>query len=335
MDQTDKRGVPHRFTVDPESEGKRLDLFLAGKIQKFTRSALQKVISEGHVLINNTAASKNTRLSQGDTVEVISTQLAESADYRKKPQPQKLDLDILYEDSFFLAVNKPAGLVVHPGNGNPDRTLVNGLVYHLGEISRGSAVERPGIVHRLDKDTSGVLIVAKSDEAHQRVSKLFCNREIKKRYAAFCIGAVPDTEGQIDSPLARSRKNPLKRSVDFKGGKPALTSYRLIKHKRGISFLTLSPFTGRTHQIRVHSSHCGFPVLNDDLYGGGRERVLKFAPMDRPFAYSVLKCFSRHALHAFSLKFVHPFTFRPIEIKAPLPADFQQAMSVMQVEWGL
>jgi 23S rRNA pseudouridine1911/1915/1917 synthase len=202
---------------------------------------------------------------------------------------------------------------------------VNGLVHRIQSLSEGSASDRPGIVHRLDKETSGVLVVAKNNLAHTAMAYLFENRKIEKTYVGFCIGAPSELHGSINFPLARSHQDPLKRATS-PHGKVARTEYKIIQTKSGISAVSFKPYTGRTHQIRVHASAKGFPIVADKLYGGGKEHLLRIDPLDRPFAYSILKCFERHALHAFSISFEHPFTHTRLAVTAPLPGDFEAAM---------
>ncbi len=322
------------FWADCQDCGKRLDVYLAQKIETMTRSAIQKSISGGQVLVNGRVASKNTRMSANDKVTMGNSGIRGGGEHGNAPEPQEIDLDVLYEDDYFVAVNKPAGLVVHPGNGNQDKTLVNALLFRMGALSSGSARERPGIVHRLDKDTSGVIIAAKTDQAHSRLAELFSARKITKIYTAFCIGLLPPSGGVIDFALARSRKNPVKRCVNA-SGKHAVTEYQLLRYHRGVSVIKLNILTGRTHQIRVHCSYSGFPVIGDDLYGADRDGVLKIPPMERPFAHSVLKCFSRQALHALSIGFIHPFSNQPLTIRAPFAGDFLRALELMQVDPAL
>ena len=243
--------------------------------------------------------------------------------------PQNIPLDILYEDEYLLAVNKPAGMVVHPGNGNREGTLVHALLYHVKSLSAGSGPDRPGIVHRLDKDTSGVVLVAKTDETHRQLARLFSTREIKKEYAGFCVGRRPAAHGSMGAPLGRSRRDPVKRAVR-QDGKEALTEYWLLAHHCGISVMKFAPHTGRTHQIRVHCSAAGFPVIADALYGGGKEALNRIPVLERPFAIGVYKCFERHALHARSITFVHPQTHREQTISAPLPEDFNRALELFE-----
>lgn len=308
------------FTITRPDAGKRVDIFLTQMLSGFSRSQIQKLISDEKVLVKGTGISKNTRLSENDVVEVFEPSVAHSSHIK----PQDVSFSILYEDEYLVAVNKPAGVVVHPGNGNHDGTLVNGLVKKISSLSDGFNPERPGIVHRLDKETSGVLIVAKTNQSHAAMAALFQNREIEKKYVGFCIGTPSEFSGIIDLPLDRSRHDPLKRAPSSHG-KSSITEYQVIQTKGGISAISFMPRTGRTHQIRVHASAKGFPIVGDKLYGGGNDRILRINPLDRVFAYSILKCFQRHALHALSISFIHPFLTKRVEITAPVPDDFEEA----------
>jgi 23S rRNA pseudouridine1911/1915/1917 synthase len=241
---------------------------------------------------------------------------------------QNIPLEIIYEDDYLLAINKPAGMVVHPGNGNRGMTMVNALLYHIHSLSHGSAIERPGIVHRLDKDTSGVILVAKTDTVHSALARMFFEHTIEKYYVALCAGLRPAEHAVIDMPLGRNRRDPIKRSVQT-DGKNARTEYWLLHHACGVSVVGIRPHTGRTHQIRVHFSSHGFPILCDPLYGGGNDRVETLAVLDRPKAYKIYKCFDRHALHARKISFKHPVTQKPMMLVAPFPEDFLAAFEML------
>jgi 23S rRNA pseudouridine1911/1915/1917 synthase len=313
------------FTVPPEAEGERLDVWLTGAEDAPTRSHLQKLIVAGAVLVNGQAVRKNYRVAGGDRISLIDSGAGDSG----APAPENLPLSVLYEDDYCVAVDKPAGIVVHPGNGNRTGTLVNALLYHLGKnISEGSLPERPGIVHRLDKDTSGVLLVAKTNAAHAALAAAFAARSVKKEYLGFCIGVPAEANGVIDISLARSRKDPVKRAAD-PHGKTSITDFRILSAKSGISLVLFMPRTGRTHQIRVHCSSRGFPILGDALYGGGSGRLLQVGPLDRPFAVKMLACFSRQALHAWKITFPHPFLDKSVTVMAPPPEDFRRALLMM------
>lgn len=309
------------FNVDKDNAGERLDLFLTKFLAGVSRSQIQKLIDSGKVLVNSAVVAKNSKLTEKSSVEVIGLHVAH--DTTIQPQDD-VPFDVVYEDEYIIAVNKPAGVVVHPGNGVHDGTLVNGLMNRFETLSDGFSSERPGIVHRLDKETSGVLVVAKTNQAHAAMASLFQSREIKKTYLAFCLGCPSEYKGMIDLPLARSRQDPIKRAAS-NHGKDARTEYEVIKYKSGIAAICFKPLTGRTHQIRVHASSRGFPIVADRLYGGGKEHLLKIPPLDRPFAHSILKCFNRHALHAATLSFIHPVTKKTMFITAPLPREFCDA----------
>lgn len=316
-----------KIIIEEESAGLRLDVFISDQYSNISRTKIQKCIEEGIILLNNTHAKKRTALKEGDVVELDEEALTSAAEIHV--EPQEIPIDILYEDKYFVAVNKPAGMVVHPGSGNRDNTLVNALLFHMDSISSGSGKERPGIVHRLDKDTSGLIIAAKNDEAHNALAGLFADRNVKKEYTGFCIGTHPKDEDTIEGPIGRKKNDPIRYCVQ-KNGKEAVTEYKLLSHKSGISLLRFHPRTGRTHQIRIHCSHCGFPVVQDNLYGGGKKKVLNLQPLDRPFAYKIFGCFSRHALHARRLSFIHPFTRENISLEAPFPEDFQKAVEAFE-----
>ncbi len=319
------------YIVDNDDNGQRLDLFLSNVLDGSSRSGVQRVIAAGYVSVNGeTVVKKNTDLVAGDVVTVGDDALTKARPYYDiAPIPQNIPLNILYEDDYIAVINKPAGLVVHPGRGNADGTVVNALLYRFGNnVSSGSECYRPGIVHRLDKDTSGALLVAKTDAAHAAFADLFQSRAINKVYAGFCVGTRPSDHGIIDLPLAAGQRERGKRAVDERNGKPAVTEYNLKSCVCGIALMEFTLHTGRTHQIRVHCSHNGFPIVGDELYGGTREAVLKIPPMERPFAYSVFKCFERQALHALSLSFVHPFTRESIRVTAPYPEDFNRALEI-------
>ncbi|MBD3393668.1 MAG: RluA family pseudouridine synthase [Chitinivibrionales bacterium] len=310
-------------TATCEEAGERLDRVLLRHVPSVSRAKLQKAIAEGLVEHNDAAARKNAVVREGDriTINLAGLERIRGTELAAQDMP----LSILYEDPHIVAVNKEAGMVVHPGSGNRDGTLVNALLYHVAQLSSGTDTGRPGIVHRLDKETSGVMLVAKTDEAHAAFARLFSSREIAKTYVGVCIGALPRAHGVIDAPLGRSRHDPIRQSVRTEG-RDARTEYWCMAHRCGVSLLRFRPHTGRTHQIRLHARHAGFPVIGDHLYGGGRKDILRLEPLDRPFAHSVAKCFRRHALHARTVEFAHPFTGENARIEAPFPADFAAAI---------
>ena len=322
----DDSPILSRLTAGIEDAGVRLDVFLARSITALSRARIQNLIENCRVLLNNASAPKKTLLRPGDgiIVNLGAPQARESG-----PTPQNIALDILYEDEWLLAINKPAGMVVHPGHGVPDGTLVNALLYRVKTLSEGGERGRPGIVHRLDKDTSGVVLVAKSDAAHAKLAAMFAKREIHKLYVGICVGRRPDAAGAVQNPLGRSRRDPVKRAVRV-DGKEAFTEYELAAHHCGVSVVRFLPRTGRTHQIRVHASSAGFPVLCDSLYGGGKDAAGRVSPLCRPFVSTVCRCFSRQALHARRISFVHPFLGSELAINAPLPPDFVLAIAAFE-----
>jgi 23S rRNA pseudouridine1911/1915/1917 synthase len=315
------------FIVPSGNVGERLDVFLSAHLSDFSRSKLQLFIENGLVRLNGEPAKKNIRLHADDRITVDQGEAREAA--HPPLVAQDIPLDILYEDEFLLAVNKPAGMVVHPGNGNHDGTMVNALMFRAGALSRGSESDRPGIVHRLDKDTSGVILVAKNDVMHARLARMFADRTIEKNYVGICAGLRPAEHGIIDLPLGRNRREPIKRSVQT-DGKNAVTEFWLLAHACGVSIVKFRLHTGRMHQIRVHCGSRGFPVLCDPVYGGGKERIELLPVLDRPFAFKVYKCFTRHALHSRSVTFAHPANNKIMTLLAPFPKDFTAAFGVME-----
>jgi 23S rRNA pseudouridine1911/1915/1917 synthase len=315
------------FSVPIESEGLRLDIFLSRTVPGISRSQIQKLIAAGSVSVNGKVVRKKHEVSAGDALRLDLTGLPGDG---PGLAPQDIPLSILYEDEYYVAVDKPAGLVVHPGSGNRSGTLVNALLYHCGKtLSEGSAPDRPGIVHRLDKDTSGVIVAAKTNAAHAALAAVFASRGVRKTYVAFCIGRPRTENGVIDIPLGRSRSDRKKRAPSF-SGKSSCTGFRVMDFRSGISLVEFTPRTGRTHQIRVHCAASGFPVAADTLYGGGMGRLRQVAPLDRAFAASLLQCFSRQALHAASITFLHPFLNREVTVQAPMPPDFRSALALFR-----
>jgi 23S rRNA pseudouridine1911/1915/1917 synthase len=318
--------ISKKIVVPVGGDGERLDSFLTTYLPHFSRSKIQRLIEESGVLHNSRNAKKNTRCMTGDTIEI--NESATNALLRPALEAQNIPFEILYEDEHLMAINKPAGMVVHPGNGNRSRTLVNALLYYGGGLSHGFENDRPGIVHRLDKDTSGAVLVAKTDAVHNDLARMFAERNIEKYYIGLCFGAMPENHGGIDLPLGRNRREPIKRSVRS-DGKNAFTEYWMLKHDHGVSIMRFRPHTGRTHQIRVHCSNRGFPIIGDPLYGGGREQMERISALERPFTYKVFKCFNRHALHAHTIVFIHPALKEKMTITAPFPADFIDAFQLL------
>jgi 23S rRNA pseudouridine1911/1915/1917 synthase len=296
--------------------GQRLDRMLALRLPALSRMRLKRLIESGHVLCGGAALRDPSRRVRPGQNFVVMLPEAEAA----TPAPQPIALDILYEDAHLIVVDKPAGLVVHPAPGNPDGTLVNALLAHCGAGLVGiGGVRRPGIVHRLDKDTSGLIVVAKSEAVHQALSRDFASRNIDRAYAAFVWGVPQPPAGAIAGNIGRSPVNRKKMAVRRDGkGKPAVTRYRLERaFGRLAALVECRLATGRTHQIRVHLAHCGHPVIGDHTYGARAGRAAAAAgPITKRLAG-----FPRQALHARRLAFDHPATAERLEFNSPLPPD--------------
>ncbi len=290
------------FVVPEIEQGARVDQFLARRlVEKYSRSQIKKMIEAGQIRADGASVlSAHYRVKPGEKIEVES-QEKRGDDTRAEAIP----LDIIYEDTELLVVNKPAGMVVHPAHGNPAHTLVNALLYHVRNLSGVGGNIRPGIVHRLDKDTSGLLVVAKNDAAHFFLARLFKDHNIDRTYQAIVRGVVQHDEGEIDEPVGRAFLNRKRVIIRPSGGKEALTYYRVKKRFSKATWLEVKPRTGRTHQIRVHLSHLGHPVLGDSLYG------IKAIGIDR------------QALHASELGFTHPKTKEKLHFESPLPTDIR------------
>ncbi len=303
------------FIIFEIDEGLRLDVFLARNEPELSRSRLKKMIDEGLVLVNGKTLKAGYGLRRGDRVVL------------RKTEPQKLDvlaqeipLDILFEDKSVIVINKPAGMVVHPAAGNYEGTLVNAILFHSKDLSGIGGVMRPGIVHRLDKDTSGLMVVAKSDMAHRELSKQFRDHRVIKVYQAFVFGNPREDEGLIDSAVGRHPVDRKKMSVFSRMGKEALTRWRVEERYGFLSFLELKIETGRTHQIRVHLNSIGHPVLGDNLYGNSSKRL---QTVQDTAVRARLKMIKRQALHSGRLTFFHPGTGKVMEFAVGLPLDME------------
>lgn len=301
-----------KFIVEEQDVNKRLDVYLSEKNEKLSRSAIQRLIEEEKILINNKKAKASYKVQQGDEIT-----LEEILPKEIELKAQDIPLEVIYEDNDIIVINKPKGLVVHPANGNPDGTLVNAIMAICKDSLSGIGGEiRPGIVHRLDKDTSGILIVAKNDEAHINLSEQIKNREVKKVYIALVRGVVKENEGTIDMPIARSKNDRKKMAVD-KNGKNAVTHFKVLKRYDGYTLLEVRIETGRTHQIRVHLSEIGYPVVGDVVYSNGKNR------------FDVIG----QCLHAKSLDFKHPITGKEMHLEAELPEYFKNIIDELDNEF--
>jgi len=293
------------FSADPVDAGKRLDSFLHERLPEFSRSRLQSWIKQERVQLDGKAVRVSYVLRGGENIAVEPADLAPL-----KAEPEELPLQVLYEDSDVIVVDKPAGMVVHAGAGHSRGTLVNALLHHFGSLSSINGDVRPGIVHRLDRDTSGVLAVARTDQAHQALARQFHDREVEKTYLALVHGSMKQPEGRIVSPVARDPVRRTRMTTKLGGGRSALTTYRVIEALGRFSYLEVAIGTGRTHQIRVHLASLHHPIVGDRLYGAPGA-IAGVAPLGRFF------------LHAHRLRFRSPSTGQSIAVESPLPQDLE------------
>jgi 23S rRNA pseudouridine1911/1915/1917 synthase len=301
------------ITAQPEHDGLRLDRVLASEIAGQSRSQIQRLIEEGHVALTRVRVVKaNTAVRDGDVITVTLPDPVAAT-----PAAEEIPLDVLFEDPDVIVINKPAGMVVHPGAGHGGGTLVNALLHHVTDLSGIGGELRPGIVHRLDKGTSGVMVVAKNDVAHQELARQFHDREVEKEYVALVWGLVHQRK-RIDIPIGRDPVHREKISTRARRARSAVTRVTWARHVPGVSLLRIAIHTGRTHQIRVHLNAIGHPIVGDSLYGGIHRRV--------PHDLRVLQRLTRPFLHAERLAFRHPRTTEYLEFKAPLPHDLREAL---------
>ena len=326
-----------KIFVPPGGNGKRLDQFLASNLENVSRARVQELISSGNILINEMPAKAAARLRGGETITVVgNTQRAPL-----KAMAQEIPLEIVYEDDDLAVINKPAGMMVHAGAGASDDarnrlTLVNALLHHLKSLSSVSGALRPGIVHRLDKDTSGLIVVAKNDEAHRRLGAQFAAREVTKRYIALVHGWVKQDSGTIDASIGRDRVRRTRMTTRGRGGRSAVTHYRLLRRIESafgkFALVELKIDTGRTHQIRVHMSALGHPVVGDTVYGAPRElRLNPVSAKMRASKKSVVKLsLPRNFLHAAKLVFRHPRSASIVSRSAELPVELREFLEAIE-----
>jgi 23S rRNA pseudouridine1911/1915/1917 synthase len=297
----------------------RVDKFLMNFIENATRNKIQAAAKEGNIWVNQNPVKSNYKVKAGDKVQVM----FEHPPYENLLVPEDIPLDIVYEDEVLLVVNKPAGIVVHPGHGNYSGTLVNALLYHFKDLPLNSD-SRPGLVHRIDKDTSGLLVVAKTAEAMTHLSRQFFDKTSTREYIALAWGVFSEVSGTIEGHIGRSLKNRLQMDVfeDESFGKPAITHYKVLEDLRYVSLIQCQLETGRTHQIRAHLKHIGHPLFNDERYGGNK--ILKGTTFTKykQFVDNCFKLLPRQALHAKTLGFEHPITKKVLTFNTDLPEDF-------------
>ena len=314
-------------TVVPAAQSqRRLDQYLSETDLPVTRSKIQRWIRAGAVSVNSVVVEKcGHGLSEGDIVAVNVPDTPPST-----AEPESIPLDIVYEDEALLVVNKAAGMVVHPACGHVRSTLVNALLYHCKSLKRFDDPVRPGIVHRLDKDTSGLMIVAKREDAHGFLSRQLAERRVKRGYTGLVWGCFTGSSGTIDAPVGRHPRFRQRMAVvEESRGRRAVTHYRVRRSMEDGTLLSLVLETGRTHQIRVHLAHLGHPVIGDPVYGGRIKRLAGMAPRRRPMLRAMLDGLRRQALHASELEFVHPYSGRACSFRAALPDDMNEAIALL------
>lgn len=297
-----------KIVLTKEQEGVRIDKIIVDKFSEISRNTVQRLIKEKKIIVNQKPIKTSYKGKMGDIIII-----EEEKPVELELKPEDIKLDVLYEDNDIIVINKEKGMVVHPGNGNPDGTLVNAVLARCqGSLSGIGGKIRPGIVHRLDKDTSGVIIVAKNDKAHLKIAKQIQNREVKKIYIALVRGIIKEDEATINMPIGRSQNDRKKMAVR-KDGKEAITHFKVLKRFDSYTLLEVHIETGRTHQIRVHLSQIGYPVVGDSVYSNGKNNFGVEGQM----------------LHAKSIDFIHPITKEKMHIEAPLPKYFEEIINEM------
>jgi 23S rRNA pseudouridine1911/1915/1917 synthase len=309
-----------RFVVGNADAGMRLDTYLSQRVVELTRSQIKKLVQEQGILVNHLPSKPATRLRKGD---VITGSIPPPR--RLDVIPQDIPLDILYEDPWIIVINKPVGMVVHPGAGIDSGTLVNALLFHCRDLSQINGIIRPGIVHRLDKNTSGVMVVAKNARAHDHLSAQFKARRVRKRYIALIHGEMKQSEGIIEAPLGRHPRERKRISIHTRTPRSAITQWRVMKRFKGFSLLEVIPKTGRTHQIRAHLSSRGHPILGDPEYCKARW----VEGIRDPGVREGIGALKRQALHSERLGFIHPRSGEFVEFSAPLPRDMAEIIQFL------
>lgn len=297
-----------KYEVSKENELIRLDKFINEIEADLSRSRVQSLIEDGHVFVNNKTSKSNYKVKAGDIIEIESIE-----DEALEAQPEKMDLDIVYEDSDVIVINKPKGIVVHPAPGALTHTLVNGLLYHCKDLSGINGVLRPGIVHRIDKDTTGLLIVAKNDKAHLSLSEQLQSKSISRKYYALVHGVIEHEFGTIDAPIGRDVKDRQKMAVTSTNSKEAVTHFKVVERFNDYTLVECKLETGRTHQIRVHMQYIKHPVVGDEKY-----------------SYKKTMKVGGQLLHAHELRFIHPTTNEEVIVSAPLPELFENVLSELR-----
>ena len=313
----------HRFEASKGQSALRVDKFLMNMIENTTRNKIQQAAENGSILVNDVAVKSNYKVKAGDVVRLV---LAHPT-YEQLLTPENIPLDIVYEDDQLLVINKPAGMVVHPGHGNYSGTLVNALAYHFENLPMNSS-ERPGLVHRIDKDTTGLLVVAKTEHAMAYLTKQFAEKTSEREYVALVWGNIEEDEGTVEGNIGRHDTNRMRMAVheSDEKGKHAVTHYKVLERFGYVTLVSCQLETGRTHQIRVHMKHIGHTLFNDERYGG--DSILKGTTFTKykQFVDNCFKVLPRQALHAKTLGFEHPITKEFLRFDTPIPQDLQECI---------
>ena len=316
---------PIELTFASDAESERLDSFISRSVPEITRSAALRLIETGYATVNGLKQKPALKLKGGERVFIVIPPPIPA-----EPQPEEIPIEILFEDSEVVVVNKAAGMVVHPGAGNPEGTLVNALLAHCKDLSGIGGELRPGIVHRIDKDTSGAIVVAKSDRAHNALAEQFKAHTIKRVYLALVYGNLKEDKGRIESIIGRHPTERKKMSSRARHGKDAITHWKVVGRYPAMTLIQLRLETGRTHQIRVHLSEAGHPLLADEMYGGGG----RLSGVQDPVLKQMIRAMGRQALHAKTLGFLHPVSKQYLEFDTELPADMAGIVEYLNSKTG-
>ena len=333
MLETPLSETPQEFDVKPRTDGKRIDSYLASRFTDYSRNVIQRIIEAEAVVVNGRPVKASYKIRTGDQIRVWLPELPDPT-----PVAEEIPIEVVYEDEDLTVVNKPADMVTHPSRGNWRGTLVNAIQFHYDQLSTAAGEDRPGIVHRLDRDTTGLLIVVKNDLAHRRLALQFEHRTIHKEYLAIVYGAPGRDSDYVDQPIGFHpivRERMAVRTIED-GGRESTTFYEVVERFRGFALVRCKPRTGRTHQIRVHMAHIGHPLVADKPYSG-RDK-LTLADLDAPGTRADdldALLINRQALHAHALKFTHPTTEQPIELCAPLPPDMARTLEALRLHRAL
>jgi len=318
-------GTTSTWREEVRSENLRLDMYLSKTSLPFSRSKVKKKIKDKEILVNGEPSKPSYNVKKGDIIQAV---------YKARPpfeiKPQKIPISIIYEDQDIIVLNKQKGIVVHPAKGNSDGTLVNALLYHCSDLSEGSALDRPGVIHRLDEDTTGVIVFAKSERVHSKIATQFQKREVEKIYLAVVWGTPPMKEGKINSPIGRSFFDRKLMSVTPLNSRDSITHFKVLHSYGFASILKVLLETGRTHQIRVHLSHFGYPVIGDGDYGGRDKKILRRIGLDYADAFDkIMGIIDRQALHAASIAFTHPVKRKRVRFTAPIYDDMKKLIEFL------